>query len=456
MTDLRTPTYLLLDPQHGYAAPLMAAMKRLHGLRPVCVYAQRKFEMYNRENFPLLRSDAVLEHIYLEDWQPADLAASLLRTYDVRAAIPLAETTVLLAAQLSRHFPALQNNAEVLPRFRDKAALKQYIRETAPHIPMNHARLVRNVDDVFSQALPKRYILKPNAGYGSAAIGFFDGGSPRVDVQAYFAKHGLADYVLEDFLEGVEYAINGQVDDAGEIHVVSMLRYEHRQLNGKPNVYWRSHHVRQNTAHFATIGAYVQEVVQAAGLRRSPFHAEVILTSAGPRLVEVGARFGGGDFMFAANRCHGFAIDVFEMAAHHYVSAAPYAGRYADWTYYNTVAFLSLDGATDKNEPVYRVHGVADVEALSEFAGWVANPALAKRLSATRDLFGATYSVQLFARGNDERVVNAADQVEAMIRFNDQVSLTDRIGAVLSHELDIAKKRGKWLVYQLLRPRLDG
>ncbi len=456
MVDLRTPTYLLLDPQHGYADPLIGSMQRLYGLKPVCIYTQRKFELYNRQSFPQLRSDAVLEHVYLEDWRPQDLAAALMQTYDVRAAVPLTETTVLVAAQLSRHFPGLQNNAEVLQRFRDKAALKQYIRDTAPHIPMNEARLVRSVDGVFSQPLPERYILKPNAGYGSAAIGFFAGESPRVDVEAYFAKHGSADYVLEDFLAGVEYAINGQVDESGDIHVVSMLRYEHKQLNGKPNVYWRSHHVRQNAAHFATISDYVQHVVRASGLHRSPFHAEVILTGAGPRLVEIAARFGGGDFMFAANRCHGFAIDVFDMATHHYVSGAPYAGRYADWTYYNTVAFLSLDGATEKNEPVYRVQGVADVEALSEFAGWVTNPALAKRLSRTCDLFGATYSVQLFARGADAQVVDAADQIEAMIRFNEAVSVTDRIATVLSHELDMAKKRGRWLMHRLSRPRQDG
>ena len=436
----------------------MHALDRLYGLRPVCIHSQRKFELYNRESFPLLRTDAVLEHIYLEDWQHEELAEAMSRKYHVLAAVPLTETAVLTAALVSRHFETLRGNADVLQRFRDKAALKKYLRATAPHIPMNEARLVHSVDDVFAQPLPRRYILKPNAGYGSAAIGFFHADAPKVDVQAYFAQHGPNAYVLEDFLDGVEYAINGQVDESGRIHIISMLRYEHRELNGKPNVYWRSHHVRQNTAHFETVGNYVQDVVGASGLRRSPFHAEVILTPAGPRLVEVGARFGGGDFMFAANRVHGFAIDAFEMAAHHYVSTDAYPGKYADWTYYNTVAFLSLDGAADKNEPIYRVEGVADVEKLSEFAGWVANPAQAKRLQVTRDLFGATYSVQLFARdrGPDERVLVAADKVEAMIRFNAQVSWMDKVQTVVAHELVVAKKRGKWLVHQLMRPKPTG
>ena len=117
---------------------------------------------------------------------------------------------------------------------------------------------------------------------------------------------------------------------------------------------------------------------------------------------------------------------------------------------------MSLDGATDKNEPVYRVQGVADVEKLPEFAGWVASPASAKRLRATRDLFGATYSVQLFAMDDAARVVQAADQVEAMIRFNESVSLADRMQSVLSHELVLARKRGKWLVDRLLRARTEG
>jgi hypothetical protein len=209
--DSRTPTYLLFDPQHVYAAPLMQALERSHGLRPVCIYTQRKFEVYNRESFPHLRTDAVLEHIYLEDWKPDELAAALSRTYCIVAAVPLTETTVLPAALLSLHFDTLRDNADVLQRFRDKAGLKQYLRATAPHVPMNETYLVHSAAEVFARKLPKRYILKPNAGYGSAAIGFFYADSPRVDVQAYFAKNGPGAYVLEDFLDGVEYAINGQV-----------------------------------------------------------------------------------------------------------------------------------------------------------------------------------------------------------------------------------------------------
>lgn len=48
----------------------------------------------------------------------------------------------------------------------------------------------------------------------------------------------------------------------------------------------------------ATLYAYAAQVADAVGIRNASGHAEVILTSEGPRLVEIAGRFSGGCMQF--------------------------------------------------------------------------------------------------------------------------------------------------------------
>src|SRR5205807_2676484 len=112
------------------------------------------------------------------------------------------------------------------------------------HIPLNETRPVDNVTDVLAGNLPGRFVIKPNDGFANRDVGFFRSNAPdlRAQLERYFAGAGSSSFILEDFLEGTEYAVNGQMDAAGRAQVVNVIEYERVAANGKPNVYHRTHH----------------------------------------------------------------------------------------------------------------------------------------------------------------------------------------------------------------------
>ena len=121
--------------------------------------------------------------------------------------------------------------------------------------------------------------------------------------------------------------------------------------------------------------------MNASGLVRAPFHLELMQTASGPRLIEVGARFGGTRYVFATNAVHDNAFNHFAVAAHYYLSAAPCKDLGLNWAYYDRIGYVHLDAIAEKTERIYKLEGIADIEAMPEFDGWVVKPEVGQLLS---------------------------------------------------------------------------
>jgi hypothetical protein len=298
--------------------------------------------------------------------------------------------------------------------------------------------------------VPDRFDIKPNGGFANRDIGFYDRASAVADVAQYFAGNPPGVYVMEAFLEGTEYAINGQMDHAGRAVVLSISEYERVAANGKPNVYHVTHHVRQDTPEFQAIACYVAAVMEASGLTRCPFHMEVILTAEGPRLVEVGARFGGSRTVFATEDVHGGALDIFGLAAHHYLFDTPYTDSAPDWGYYNRVNYLHFDGIAARTERVYSVEGMEAVEALPCFKAWVVRPEVGRMLYRTHDLYSVPYSFYFVGEASREELREAAKRGERLLRINDNVSRRQRLATDMVETARSAGRRSRWLLGRAL------
>ena len=61
------------------------------------------------------------------------------------------------------------NSLEVMRRFRDKFALKQFLRASRPDVRVNRSILVRSAAGVLTAGAGAfaRFVLKPNDGYGN-------------------------------------------------------------------------------------------------------------------------------------------------------------------------------------------------------------------------------------------------------------------------------------------------
>ena len=111
--------------------------------------------------------------------------------------------------------------------------------------------------------------------------------------------------VVQECLHGVEYAVD-TVSRDGEIKVVALWKYKKYNLNNAPFVYQCSELVSSRGTFEKQVCDYCVDVLTAAGVKWGPTHTEVMLTSTGPKLIEVNGRWHAQHFKPITDRCLGY------------------------------------------------------------------------------------------------------------------------------------------------------
>jgi heptaprenyl diphosphate synthase len=230
---------------------------------------------------------------------------------------------------------------------------------------------------------------------------------------------------MEQYLEGTEYFVNGQVDSLGRVHVVAIFEYVRLPANGRHNIDAETLPVQYRDPRFAALAGYAQQVVRATELRRSPFHLELKAGPAGPCLIEVGARLAGHGNAFLNELLHGSRLDLFGLAAHYYFKADDYGTIPLDWNAYDASAFRYVHGVADQQTRIYRLEGVQEVEALPEFHQWVKQPRLGMPLEPTCDMLSMPYSLLLKGH-SQEHLALTASRVREILKLNRSVGMARR------------------------------
>ncbi len=441
--------YIIIDPQHEYARELIRIAYERHGLKPICVYIDTRAELYKREHFPELRTDIALEHYYLDQMSPSAMAVAIKQKFDVVGIMPYFEQSLTPSRELTEALGLDWNSSEVIRRFRDKSGLKDFLRVNHPTIALGASRRVSSVAEVFSQPLPKKFVIKPNDGFANRDVGFFDQGDSKEAIAAYFGPNSNEAYVLEELLVGTEFAVNGQMDAQGNATVVSVLEYDRVPANNKPNVYHRTIHVPRTDAAYEAVASYAKAVMDASGLKRAPFHLELMHTADGPRLIEVGARFGGTRYVFATNAVHDNVFNHFEMAVHYYLFTTPYKGAGPNWSFYDRISYVHLDGIAERTERVYTLSGIEAIEAMPEFDGWVVKPEVGGQIRRTVDLYTVPYSAHLKSFKGRADVVAATERLKATLKINAHVTRAIKAKVDLQAAVRKLRLRGTWLLRRL-------
>lgn len=407
-------TVLIQDPHHEYATRFVQLIAERYGHRAIAFFTNAKERFYRRkECLPGSAFAAVYE---MDPGDAGGLAARLRERHrDLRAIIPYSEETLDLTAELQERLSLRWNPGATLWRFRQKAAMKDHLRRTAPSLRLNFSCAVSSASEVFAlgEALPAKFVLKPDSGYGSRGVGIFLR-ADRPGVERFFeGRDGR--YVLEEFLEGTLYAVDGVVDAEGKVLVASVFESGRQRRNGCPIVYANGAMVQEDTTVFAELAAYARAIIAGSGLRRSPFHLEAMRDSRGPCLIEVGARLVGHSHAFTCERVHGGELDFFGLAA------AGYLGEPMDlrlsFANYNRRQALKVYGASDVEGTVCRLAGVGEVEALPSFDRWIVKPRLGADLRRTVDLFTVPYSAVLIGPREGEPLPAVGERVHRLLRL---------------------------------------
>ncbi len=222
--------------------------------------------------------------------------------------------------------------------------------------------------------------------------------------------------LLEEFIGGTEFVVNGITDTRGRMLVTDVWRYDKRDVGPLKNLYHQTLKVGTDEPMWMPLAVYATQVVHALGLRKAPVHMELKLDARGPCMIEVGARFAGGNQPLLASELHGRSL--FELAACHYLADGIVTWKDVDYQQYNSRQARIVSGVQTEYLPQIRqLEGVQAVEALPSFYGFgkllpVGGPAV-----VTSDLMTRSYEVYLL-HPDRHQIENDAARVRALLHYH--------------------------------------
>jgi hypothetical protein len=375
-------------------------------------------------------------------------AEQMARRYEIRGIVPYREDTVEVAAELCALLNLGWNSATTLARFRDKFSLKTFVSERDPGVRVPLSRLVQQREDVWSGPLPDRFVIKPNDGFGNHDVGTF-GPDEHAAIESHLARNPGTTWVLEEFIGGEEFHINGQVRSNGEITLLGLWQYQRVEANGYSTVYAAELQCHTHHPLFRPIADYAFRLIRATGLRRCPFHMEVKVDADGPCMIDLGARLpseGGGDLL---SRMHPARADVYAVAAHDSLGENDFATGAIDWTYYDSGTTVMVYGISHAEGVVQDIAGLQEVEAMPEFVTWVIKPRVGDYFAITRDLRGAPYIVELRTTGDRQAAQRLLDEVRATIVWNQATGIGPWLRARAKNLRRRAIPKVRWIAHKV-------
>ena len=422
-------TYLLQNPYDEYAVHFIELIYQKYGLKPVCFYTEPKMRFFMEKYFPQLRGPNILAHHNVDVAQIPAFVRQLQKQYEILGVVPFIEANVEVAAAIAEQLELPWNAPGVLQRFRNKYALKQHLAAQQPGLRLPKICLARQAEDVLAWQRPERFVVKPNDGFGNRDVAIFGHDVGRETLTNYFGQSPGDTFVCEEYIGGIEYGVNGHVDSQGTPQVLIVLEFKRIFANGREGLTDIATQVHSHDPRFAVLAQYAAQVIRGLGLRRSPFQMDVKLDEHGPCMIDVGARLVGNGTAFLCNRLHGNTFDIFAWAARDYLFADAPPVPPVDYSEYDAHSGARLHGVAYKTELVSDVQGIAQVEALPQFAGWSVKPKVGEMIHQTRCLGTVPYLLDLAHRGSMDDLLQAAAVVREVLRWNQQRRLSQRLQA---------------------------
>jgi biotin carboxylase len=411
--------YLILDPVGRYPAEMMAFLARA-GQPAVGIFTDpRTLAVYEHVYAERLAGQIADVYLLPQHRSVAALAAVLAEDWgdELVGVIPWDEMGVEIGAELSARLDLGWNPPRVIERFRNKYAMKTYLRTHAA-VRVNASRLARNAADAlaFARALGRwPIVVKPATGAGSTGVFFVHDEAELLARANEVLALGYDEVLLEEYVGGREFVVNGMVDANERFLPTDVWLYDKRSSHGIDNLYFETRKVDAGEEVFWELANYAAAVLEALGVRRAPVHMELKLDEQGPCLIEVGARLAGGNQPLLASRLHGRSL--FELAACHYLAELPLRRDDIDYGRYDELQARIVSGVqTHEIRRVRAVHGLDAVRALPSFhdVGFV-RPA-GVRLAQTRDLSTKSYEIYL-VHPDPAQIAHDAREVRRLLRY---------------------------------------
>lgn len=246
----------------------------------------------------------------------------------------------------------------------DRTANKHLMRQALDKADVPHCRyqFARGKDAVIAavEKIGLPCILKPVAGQASLGVVKLNNMAELEEALAWVGEaeieHGV---MVEEFLVGEEFSVEA-ISEAGKHYVIAITK-KYKDINTFVEI---GHLVPApiDATKQAAIEAYVIKLLTALGFQDSPSHTELILTAAGPRVVETHTRLGGDRIIDLVTFATG--VDLYELVVKQSVGESIAARIPEKIQCSQSSAIWYADPSTSNDQYLEAIGGVED--ALSD------------------------------------------------------------------------------------------
>ncbi len=411
--------YIVLDPVSNYCSAIIEFLGR-YERQAIAIFTSEKYYHGFHHIFAESLGSYFIDEYLLAEFPSVEALANRIRIdwpEPLEGIVPWDEMTIEIGARVGEALGLDWNSPEVIHRFRNKWDMKSWLREQSS-VRINASRLAGNEEEALEfQAQLGRWpiVVKPTEGAGSQNVYFVRDIEELILRGAEVFRRGGGQVLLEEYVGGDEFVVNGIVDAERRMLVTDVWFYDKRESHGIENLYYETIKVNTYDPVFWPLAKYAGQVVEDLGLRRAPVHVELKLDELGPCLIEVGARFAGGNQPMLASALH--ERSLFELAACHYMAELPLSIDDLSYEKYDRLQARIISGIQPKNLPhISGVHGIDEVQALPSFfdVGFIKPPGLP--LPKTRDMDTKSYEIYLL-HANPDQIAHDARQVRELLHY---------------------------------------
>lgn len=228
-----------------------------------------------------------------------DAALVALAAYRPVAVVAGAEPGVRLADMPSERLGLAGNGTALSPARRNKFLMIKTLRAAGIRCTAQHAAATPGDVAAWADAQGYPVVVKPLRSSSTDHVFI----CRTADHVIHAAEQVLAsrnlfeepngEVLVQSCLDGTEYAVD-TVSADGQRYVCGVWEYQKQTTDAGRRIYDRNLLRNPDSHPVPDVIAYVDTVLQALSIRYGAAHAEVIMTGAGPTLVEIAARLNGG------------------------------------------------------------------------------------------------------------------------------------------------------------------
>lgn len=238
-----------------------------------------------------------------------EAAISVIGGTTVDAVISLSEEGLVPAALLRARLGVPGgNNVQIVTALRDKARMRSLL-SAFPGLAIRHQSIFSAAElpaALASVGIPA--VVKPSHGSGSNGVYFVRGEHDLGVIQSTLWQRGRQELLVEELLTGPEFSVETFTTQIGEHYVCGVT--DKLTDDGGVEIGHSSPTVVPEV-HRSAIVSLVRRFLDTIGFEWGPAHTEVILTEAGPRIVESHDRIGGDKIRDLTT--HAYGVDLLEL-----------------------------------------------------------------------------------------------------------------------------------------------